>query len=61
MTTMNTTSTEQQEEAVKAPSHDAIATRAYDLYALRGRVEGYDVEDWLAAEAELLAEQSEHR
>jgi hypothetical protein len=30
-----------------------IATRAYDLYEHRGCADGLDVEDWLAAEAEL--------
>jgi len=38
-----------------SPSHDEIATRAYELYILRGQVDGYDLNDWLAAEAELLA------
>ena len=35
--------------------HDAIAKRAYELYLERGSVPGYEVEDWLAAEAELTA------
>ena len=30
-----------------------IARRAYDLYLARGREDGHDVEDWLAAEREL--------
>jgi hypothetical protein len=34
--------------------HDRIARRAYQLYEARGRVDGYDVEDWLQAEQELL-------
>jgi hypothetical protein len=33
-----------------------IATRAYELFARRGFVHGHDVEDWLAAEAELRDE-----
>ena len=33
-----------------------IAGRAYALFEARGCVHGHDVEDWLAAEAELLAE-----
>jgi len=36
-----------------APSHDEIAREAYALYEARGRENGWDVEDWLAAE-ELL-------
>jgi hypothetical protein len=35
--------------------HDAIAKRAYELFLERGSVPGYEVEDWLAAEAELTA------
>jgi hypothetical protein len=35
--------------------HDAIAKRAYELYLERGSVPGYEMEDWLAAEAELTA------
>jgi hypothetical protein len=36
-----------------APTHDAIATRAYELYL--GRAEGDDVSHWLQAERELVA------
>ena len=32
----------------------AIRLRAYELYAERGMAEGNAVQDWLAAEAELL-------
>jgi HSP20 family protein len=32
----------------------AIARRAYELFELRGGREGYDLEDWLRASAELL-------
>ncbi len=32
----------------------AIRLRAYDLYAQRGMAEGRAVDDWLAAEAELV-------
>jgi hypothetical protein len=37
-----------------APSHDDIARRAYERWEARGRQHGHEVEDWLAAEAELL-------
>jgi hypothetical protein len=37
------------------PSRDAIAKRAYELYLQRGSISGYELEDWLAAEAELTA------
>jgi outer membrane protein TolC len=35
--------------------HERIAQRAYQLYETRGRVDGYDVQDWLEAEQELLS------
>jgi hypothetical protein len=37
------------------PSSEAIAKRAYELYLQRGSVSGYELEDWLQAEAELTA------
>lgn len=33
-----------------------ISLRAYELYEARGRVDGFDVEDWLQAEREMLGE-----
>ena len=35
-----------------APSNDDIARLAYDRYVARGRTDGHDIEDWLAAEQE---------
>jgi hypothetical protein len=35
------------------PSRDEIARLAYHFYEMRGRREGRDVDDWLAAEQEL--------
>lgn len=32
---------------------EAIRFRAYSLYEARGRVDGYELEDWLAAETEV--------
>jgi hypothetical protein len=37
------------------PSDDEIAKRAYELYLQRGSLPGYEVDDWLQAEAELAA------
>jgi hypothetical protein len=39
-----------------APTPDLleqIRLRAYELFEQRGRIEGYDLEDWLQAEAEV--------
>jgi Protein of unknown function (DUF2934) len=40
---------------LKLPSHQATAVRAYEKWCHNGRLHGRDVEDWLAAENELLA------
>jgi len=32
-----------------------IQTRAYELYVERGKLQGFALEDWLRAEAEVLA------
>jgi hypothetical protein len=39
---------------IDGPSHDEIATRAYDRYLQRGAAHGDDLADWLEAERELL-------
>ena len=38
-----------------APTTDDIAARAHERFVARGGEHGHDVEDWLAAEAELRA------
>ncbi len=35
------------------PSREEVARLAYQFYEARGRQDGQDVEDWLAAEEEL--------
>jgi Protein of unknown function (DUF2934) len=44
-----------KESAPTAPSNltDQIRARAYQLFEDRGKQDGYDIEDWLSAEAEL--------
>ncbi len=38
------------------PSHveERIRLRAYEIYERRGRVDGFALDDWLQAEAEIL-------
>jgi hypothetical protein len=36
---------------------ERIRRRAYELYEQRGRVEGFALDDWLEAEAEILGVQ----
>ena len=40
-------------EVISAPTFEAIAKRSYEMYLERGAQPGHEVEDWLAAEAEL--------
>ena len=37
----------------KGPTDEQIATRAYELFLMRGASHGCDMEDWLRAESEL--------
>ncbi len=41
-----------------AELEDEIPRRAYELYEQRGRVDGYELDDWLQAEAEVLSVES---
>jgi Protein of unknown function (DUF2934) len=41
-----------------APSADEVARRAYFSYVNQGSLRGHDVQHWLAAEAELVAERN---
>jgi hypothetical protein len=36
---------------------ESIRRRAYELYEQRGRIEGFALDDWLQAEAEILGKQ----
>ena len=47
---------EDQAPTFLAPSDEEVAHRAYANHENQGAVHGQDVEDWLAAEAELIAE-----
>jgi hypothetical protein len=45
-----------QNEIDFAPSPDEVARKAYFSYVNEGSLPGHDVQHWLEAEAELLAE-----
>jgi hypothetical protein len=46
---------ETKEPVPRTPEmEDAIRKRAYELFELRGRADGFDVDDWTQAEAEML-------
>lgn len=40
----------------KLPSEEQIQVRAYEIYLNRGCEGGHALEDWLAAETELMAQ-----
>jgi hypothetical protein len=40
---------------IKVPTLEEIEVRAYEIYLKRGDADGVALEDWLAAERELLA------
>jgi hypothetical protein len=44
---------EESVESVNRVSDEDIAERAYFLYEQRGKVPGYELQDWLQAEREL--------
>jgi hypothetical protein len=41
------------EQSLEEQRHERIAERAYERYVTRGRSDGRDWDDWLAAEREL--------
>ena len=47
-----------QNEIDFAPSADEVARRAYFSYVNQGSLPGHDVQHWLEAEAQLLAERN---
>jgi len=44
-----------EDEFPEDPRQEEIAKRAYELYLQRGSTPGYELDDWLAAKAELTA------
>jgi hypothetical protein len=47
-----------QNENDFAPSADEVARRAYFSYVNQGSLQGHEVQHWLAAESELIAERN---
>jgi hypothetical protein len=48
-----------QAQAETLPLDERIRRRAYELYLHRGGTDGSELEDWLQAEQEMLAEQDQ--
>jgi hypothetical protein len=53
-TTQPATSVEAEEPVLQPTREQEIRTRAYEIYLQRGTQPGYEVEDWLQAERELI-------
>ena len=43
------------------PGREEIASRAYQRYLDSGSTDGYDIDDWLAAERELAPERMDQQ
>jgi hypothetical protein len=50
-----------QNESDFAPSPDEVARKAYFSYVNQGSRDGHEVQHWLTAEAELIAERNRTR
>lgn len=48
--------TEESTQTSSESLSEQIARRAYELYEARGRLDGYDTQDWLQAEQEILGQ-----
>ena len=60
-TIQNACSTTQQNESTFVPSPDEVSRRAYFAYENQGAAPGHDVQHWLKAEADLIAERNQTR
>lgn len=49
----------QEPQETPAELEEQIRRRAYELYEHRGKVDGYALDDWVQAEAEVLRIKSE--
>jgi hypothetical protein len=51
----------ERNEAAFTPSPDEVARKAYFTYVNQGSLPGHEVQHWLTAEAELIAERNQTR
>ena len=56
MTKKNKTNVLAQQVTDGDAANERIARRAYELYEQRGCVDGFDTQDWLQAEQEVLGQ-----
>jgi hypothetical protein len=55
---MPSSTTETQAAKSPADIQDQIRRRAFELYELRGREEGHDLDDWPQAESEFVQQKT---
>jgi hypothetical protein len=55
------TTIQQSRKQSNGSVEEIIRYRAYQLYVQRGGTHGYDKEDWLRAESEVVSDESAHR
>ena len=53
--------TQKPRTATHQPAQEEIALRAYLIYLKRGGAPGYELEDWIQAESQLVAENGKPR
>ena len=58
---MSTLKNQADRMPVSRPTTEEIAQRAYEIFLARGGEPGYDLDDWLQAESELLREHAVRR
>ena len=46
---------------VPSATEERVRQRAYELYEQRGRVDGFALDDWLRAEAEIFGAQKQQK
>jgi hypothetical protein len=58
MSPASTTTTTSSEKALEHTLQEQVRLRAYELYELRGKEDGHELEDWLQAESEFVKPKS---
>ena len=55
---ISTSSTKTQAPISTVDVQEQVRRRAFELYELRGREDGHDLDDWLQAESELVQQRA---
>jgi hypothetical protein len=55
---ISTSSTKTQAPISTVDVQEQVRRRAFELYELRGREDGHDLDDWLQAESEIVQQRT---